>query len=157
MANISQVQVGGTTYDICDATARDFKNRYIWGRYKYSDNYPISSIAANTTTTIISASMVGEGEDDYPEDLSFKCGILTAAIHSTGAARNQEISFWDYYGTSSWFVDHRRIEDTGDRVHTMSAILYPSSGPTWVVTTKIWANVSLTNVFGNISYIYFFG
>lgn len=29
MANISQVQVGGTTYDICDATARDFKDRYI--------------------------------------------------------------------------------------------------------------------------------
>lgn len=43
MANISQIQVGSNTYDICDATARDFMSNFKTVRLNNANSFTINA------------------------------------------------------------------------------------------------------------------
>ena len=48
MANISQIQVGSTTYDICDVTARDLTSNFMTVRLNNANSFTVSANSSMT-------------------------------------------------------------------------------------------------------------
>ena len=102
MADINQIKVGTTTYDIKDATARDsiYCQYKIFGERSSSDKI---SVSANTETKIFDC----PGRDNIPTAFqNATLGIITVGIHSTGAARNQTVTL-KQGSTVEWYEVHR--------------------------------------------------
>ncbi len=147
MADIHQIKVGTTTYDIKDATARDS----IYCQYKVFgslDSNDKISVSANAETRIFTCP---DGEGTIPTAFqNATLGIITAGIHSTGAARNQTITF-KQGSTVEWYEVHR-IGATNDVFVTTTYISQYVADSMGVFITS---NVALTNVYGNASAIMF--